>query len=170
MPRLKSLIPNHCSGATRSFRDFDLRHGSCGICALEIYFSIFLKNNKGKKTEVTLSLILRVNLRLGGYSIWSASTLRTIYMIKISGFEHLTASKQLEVLEELLDVSEGRDRSNQKDVLTTCSTRRRPPSTRRLQDSAMKSSGACQTRGSGTAHRHGIIWSRVAHGYPLPLL
>ena len=32
-----------------------------------------------KKTEVTLSLILRFNLRLEGYSIWSASTLRTIY-------------------------------------------------------------------------------------------
>ena len=44
-------------------------------------------------------------------------------MIKISGLEHLTASKQMEVLEGLLDVSEGRVRSNQKDVLTT---RRRP--------------------------------------------
>ena len=32
-----------------------------------------------KKTEVTLSLILRFNLRLGGYSIWSVSTSRTIY-------------------------------------------------------------------------------------------
>ena len=38
-------------------------------------------------------------------------------MIKISGFEHLTASKQTEVLEGLLDVSEGRTKSNQKDVL-----------------------------------------------------
>ena len=44
-------------------------------------------------------------------------------MIKISGLEHLTVSKQMEVLEGLLDVSEGRVRSNQKDVLTT---RRRP--------------------------------------------
>ena len=34
---------------------------------------------KKKKTEVTLSLILRFNLRLGGYSIWSASTSHTIY-------------------------------------------------------------------------------------------
>ena len=40
-------------------------------------------------------------------------------MIKISGLEHLTASEQMEVLEELLDVSEERTRSNQKDVLTT---------------------------------------------------
>ena len=47
-------------------------------------------------------------------------------MIKISGLEHLTASKQMKVLEGLLDVFEGRTRSNQKDVLTTWSTRRRP--------------------------------------------
>ena len=31
------------------------------------------------------------------------------------------------------------------------------PSTRRLEDSATKSSGACQTRGSGTAYRHRIF-------------
>ena len=79
MPRLKSLIPNVSSGATRSIRDFDLRLGGCGICASEIYFSIFLENKEGKKTEVTLSLIRRFNLKLGGYSIWSVSTLRTIY-------------------------------------------------------------------------------------------
>ena len=34
-------------------------------------------------------------------------------MIKISGLEHLTASEQPEVFEGLLDVSEGRLRSNQ---------------------------------------------------------
>ena len=42
-------------------------------------FQIFLKNKGRKKTEVTFSLILRFNPRLGGYSIWSASTSRTIY-------------------------------------------------------------------------------------------
>ena len=47
-------------------------------------------------------------------------------MIKISGLEHLTASKQMKVLEGLLDVSEGKTRSNQKDALTTLSTRRCP--------------------------------------------
>ena len=41
------------------------------------------------------------------------------YMIKISGLEHVTASKQSEVLEGLLDVSEGRPRSNWRDVLNT---------------------------------------------------
>jgi hypothetical protein len=40
-------------------------------------------------------------------------------MIKISGLEHLIASKQSEVLGGLLDVPEGRPKSNQKDVLTT---------------------------------------------------
>jgi hypothetical protein len=40
-------------------------------------------------------------------------------MIEISGLEHLTASKQTEVLEGLLDVFEGRTRKNPKDILTT---------------------------------------------------
>ena len=67
---------------------------------------------------MTLSLILRFNLRLGGYSIWSVSTSRTIYDQDFE-LEHLTASKQSEVLGGLLDVYEGRPRSNQKDILTT---------------------------------------------------
>ena len=74
-------------------------------------FQFFLENKEERKTEETLSLILRFNLRLRGYSIWSAA-LRAPYMIKISGLEHLTALKQMEVLEGLLDVSEGRVRSN----------------------------------------------------------
>jgi hypothetical protein len=61
-------------------RDLNSRLGGCEICVLEIYCSNFLKNNEGKKkTKVILSLILRFNLRLGGYFIWSASTLHTIY-------------------------------------------------------------------------------------------
>ena len=47
-------------------------------------------------------------------------------MIKILGLDHLTASEQPEVLGGLLDVSEERPGSNQKDVLTTRSTQRRP--------------------------------------------
>jgi len=61
------------------WRDLNSRLGGCGICVSEIYFSNFMENKEGKKTEVTLSLILRFNLRLGGYSIWSASPSRTIY-------------------------------------------------------------------------------------------
>ena len=61
---------------------------------------------------MTLSLILRFNLRLGA-TPYGARVLRTPYMIRILGLEHLTASEQPEVLEGLLDVSEGRLRSNQ---------------------------------------------------------
>src|SRR6185312_3766892 len=75
------------------WRDLNSRLGGCGIYVSEIYFSIFLENKEEKKTEVTLSLILRFNLRLGGYSIWSASTSRTIYDQDL-GLEHLTALKQ----------------------------------------------------------------------------
>jgi hypothetical protein len=45
---------------------------------------------------LTLSLILRVNLRLGGYSILSASLIAPhIKEDNYSGHEHLTASMQL---------------------------------------------------------------------------
>jgi hypothetical protein len=43
---------------------------------------------------VTLSLIIRFNLRLGGYSIWSAIFHRTPYQRSNSGHEHLIASMQ----------------------------------------------------------------------------
>ena len=65
-----------------------------------------MENKEEKKTEVTLSLILRFNLRLGGYSIWSVSTSRTIYDQDL-GLEHLTALKQMDVLGGLLDEAEG---------------------------------------------------------------
>ena len=67
---------------------------------------------------MTLRLILRFNLRLGA-TPYGVRVLRVPYMIKISRLEHLTASKQPEVLKGLLGVFEGRPRSNQKDVLTT---------------------------------------------------
>jgi hypothetical protein len=41
---------------------------------------------------VILSLILQFNLRLGGYSIWSAIFHRTSYQRSNSGHEHLIAS------------------------------------------------------------------------------
>ena len=48
-----------------------------------------------------------------------ARVLRAPYMIKILGLELLTASRQPEVLGGLLDISEGRSTSSQKDALTT---------------------------------------------------
>ena len=75
-------------------------------------------------------------------------------MIKISGLEHLTTSKQTEVLEGLLDVSEGRVRSNQKDVLTTPRTRRHPAKYSTPAGLGYEELGACQTWGNGTTYRH----------------
>jgi hypothetical protein len=46
------------------------------------------------KTNVTLSLILRFNLRIGGYSIWSTIFHRTPYQRSNSEHEHLIASMQ----------------------------------------------------------------------------
>jgi hypothetical protein len=55
------------------------------------YFSNLLEDKDGLKTELTLSMILRVNLRLRGYSIWSASLIAPhIKEDNYSGHEHLT--------------------------------------------------------------------------------
>ena len=43
MPHLESLIPNLCSGATRSKRDFYLRFGGCGYVHQRFFFQIFWK-------------------------------------------------------------------------------------------------------------------------------
>jgi hypothetical protein len=54
--------------------DLDLRLKGCGIRVINDLFSNLLEDKDRRfKTNLTLSLILRVNLRLGGYSIWSAS-------------------------------------------------------------------------------------------------
>ena len=95
-------------------------------------FQFFWKIKK-KKTEVTLSLILRFNLRLG-VTPYGVRVLRAPYMIKISGLEHLTASEQPEVLVGLLDVSKWRPRRRSdylkyskttSQVLDACRTRLR---------------------------------------------
>jgi hypothetical protein len=59
------------------------------------YFLIYWKSKQGRfKINVTLSLILRFNLRLGGYSIWSAIFHHTPYQRSNSEHEHLIASMQ----------------------------------------------------------------------------
>ena len=62
-------------------RDFKSRLGGCGTCIIN--GKLFLKADL--KTEMTLNLIHQFNLRIGGYSIWSASTLCTISERKIRG-------------------------------------------------------------------------------------
>jgi hypothetical protein len=53
--------------------DLDSRLGGCGTRVINGLFFKFLKDkSKRFKTNLTLSLIPRFNLRLGGYSIWSA--------------------------------------------------------------------------------------------------
>jgi hypothetical protein len=48
--------------------------GATGHVSSATYFSNMLEDkNRRLKIKLTLSLILRVNLRLGGYSIWSVS-------------------------------------------------------------------------------------------------
>jgi hypothetical protein len=68
MPRFfRSFIPK--------LGDLESRLGSCGTrVSSATYFSNLLEDKDRRlKIKLTLSLILRVNLRLGGYSIWSAS-------------------------------------------------------------------------------------------------
>jgi hypothetical protein len=49
--------------------------GAAGHVSSMTYFSNLLEDKDRRlKIELTLSLILRVNLKLGGYSIWSASS------------------------------------------------------------------------------------------------
>ena len=75
MPRLKILNSKSTLGGYSQQKGFWFKaRGLLDIGIKDLFFNFF-----GKKIEVTLSLILRFNLRLGAYSIWSASTSRTIY-------------------------------------------------------------------------------------------
>ena len=73
MPRFGNLNPKS--------RDFKSRLGGYETCIIN--GKLFSKADL--KTEMTLSLIHQFNLRPGGYSIWSASTSRTILEGKIRG-------------------------------------------------------------------------------------
>jgi hypothetical protein len=65
MPPIRFLILNLGSGAPRKMRNLDLRLGGRRYMEHQRFiFSIFLENKERKKTEVTLGLILRFNLRL----------------------------------------------------------------------------------------------------------
>ena len=79
MPRLENLNPKS--------RDFKSRLGGCETCVIND--KLFSRKDH-EDQEMTLSLILRFNLRLGGYSIWSASIAHHIRR-RDSGLEHLIA-------------------------------------------------------------------------------
>jgi hypothetical protein len=90
---------------------------------------------------LTLSLILRFNLRLGGYSIWSAIFIAPHIKDDCLGHERLKALRQLKkYLEDTFKTEFQKNLTTRSEVLGS------------LQYSATKSSGACQIRGHGTAH------------------
>jgi hypothetical protein len=71
-----SLIPN--------LGDLNSRLGGCGHESSATYFSNLPEDKDRRfKIKLTLNLILWVNLRLGGYSIWSANLIT--YHIKKTG-------------------------------------------------------------------------------------
>ena len=74
MPRFGNLNPKS--------RDFKSRLGGSETCVTN--GKLFFKNTL--KMKVILSLTLRLNPRLGGYSIWSVSTSRTISEDEIRGW------------------------------------------------------------------------------------
>jgi hypothetical protein len=93
-----------------------------------IYFSNLLEDKDRRfKIELILSLILRVNLRLGSYSIWNASLITPyIKEYNYSGHEHFTASMQLKKYsEDIFKMKFGRTRRHLQKYLDTCSTRLR---------------------------------------------
>jgi hypothetical protein len=95
------------------------------------YFSNLLEDKDRRlKIKLTLSVILRVNLRLGGYSIWSASLIAPPpYKIRLDnylGHEHLTASMQpRKHLEDTFKMKFGRTRRHLQKYSDACSTRLR---------------------------------------------
>jgi hypothetical protein len=75
--KLVNFLHNPCHDFLDPFSkpwNLDSRLGGCGTCVIDGLFFKFLEDKDRRfKTNLTLSLIFRFNLRLGGYSIWSAS-------------------------------------------------------------------------------------------------
>jgi hypothetical protein len=89
------------------------------------YFSNLLEDkNRRLKIELILNLILRVNLRLRGYSIFSASLIAPqIKEDNYSGHEHLTASTQpRKYSEDIFKMKFGRTRRHLQKYSDACST------------------------------------------------
>jgi hypothetical protein len=88
--------------------------GAVGHVSSMTYFLNLLEDKDRRlKIELTLSLILGVNLRLVGYSIWSASLIALrIKEDNYSGHEHLTALMlSRKYSEDIFKMKFGRTRS-----------------------------------------------------------
>jgi hypothetical protein len=102
--------------------------GTAGHVLSSTYFSSLLEDKSRRlKIELTLSMIQRVNLRLGGYSIWSASLIAPhIKEDNYSGYEHLTASTQpRKYSKDILKMKFRRTRRRLQKYSDACSTRLR---------------------------------------------
>jgi hypothetical protein len=123
------------------------------------------KIKEPRKTELILSPIHQIKLRLEGYSIWSTSTSRTIYTD--SGLEHLIASMQPkkhseDYSKQSMDFEDGRPALEALEALDYTGESPRAPEAPDgcLQKCSMPAGldyeelGACQTRDNGTAYGH----------------
>jgi hypothetical protein len=105
--------------------DLDSMLGAAGHVASTTYFSNLLEDKDRRlKIELTLSTILQVNLRLGGYSIWSASLIAPhIKEDNYPGHEHLTASMQsTKYSKDIFKMKFGRTQRHLQKYSDACST------------------------------------------------
>jgi hypothetical protein len=118
--------------------------GASGHVSSVTYFSNLLDDKDRRlKIKLTLSLILRVTLRLGGYTICSANLIAP-HIKKIGWLFGAWAPHSLDAVNEVLGgyLQDGVG-ENSKTPLEVLG---------HLQYSTTKSSGACQTRAHGTVH------------------
>ena len=131
------------------WRDLNSRLGGCEIYVSEIYFSNFLKNKEEEKDwsdpqsnstiQPKARRLLHMEREYFAHHIWSR-------------FRGLSTSQPRSKRKYLKDYSTYLKEGSEDILLKVLEDAQ--SSTRCLQDSATKSSGACQTRGSGTTCRH----------------
>jgi hypothetical protein len=96
--KLRAYFTTHATNFWIFFKpwDLDLRLGRFRTRVINGLLFEFIWKIKTRrfKTNLTLSLILRFNLRLRGYSIWSASFIAPHIKEDYLGHEHLTVSRQ----------------------------------------------------------------------------
>jgi hypothetical protein len=102
--------------------------GAAGHVLLATYFWNLLEDKDRRlKTKSTLSLILQVNLKLGDYPIWSASSIAPQIKEHLTNYlrhEHLTASMQpRKYSEDAFKMESGRTRRCLQKYSEACSTR-----------------------------------------------
>jgi hypothetical protein len=117
-----------------------------------VYFSNFLEDKERRfKTNLTINLILRFNLRLGGYSIWSASLIAPRIKEDLQTAQGMSTS-QSHCSQEITRKTPSRRSSGElKDAFI---------STRKPAVLNYEELRAYQIRGHGTAHIAYIFWEK----------